>query len=143
MGRAELAVNYRHHCRAWVGLVTQGGVPVNFEMTNDVDGGAIEARITIQDLLIMPSQNTIFRLRLFTRESRIADINNPLYSLCYERDYPVAASGDLVQIRDTMSYVDDDALDAAAHFGTIWGTLEVQAASNNSAFMVDVFYGTV
>jgi len=36
------------------------------------------------------------------------------------------------------------ALDTATSYaGTIWGTLEVQAASNNSAFLVDIFYGTV
>jgi hypothetical protein len=142
MPRADSSENLRRHVSEWIGHVAAGET-INIDLTLDVDGARLPPRMTIQDIVIAPSASTIFRLRIFSRATRVAAINAN-HNLIYERAFPAVASADLVQLRDQMSYVDDDAIDAREYnLGTIWMTIEVQAAANPSAFMIHLFYGTV
>jgi len=142
MPRADSSENLRRHVSEWIPFVAAGET-INLAFTLDVDGARLPPRITIQDIIIDPSIASIFRFRIFSRATRIA-LPGANHNLIYERDYPAVASADIVQLRDDISYVDDDAIDALEYnLGTIWGSLEIQALANPSAFNLHLFYGTV
>ena len=134
--------NRRRHARVRIGNVPNGQ-EIPWVLTEDVNGSRIPPRISIHDIMVVPSQATIFGFRIFTRASRIHNINDVRYSLIYEDTWGAApvASADALRDRTDVSYVDDDAIDEGQeNLGSIYGSLEIQAAANNSAFLIDIFY---
>jgi hypothetical protein len=122
----------------WLGRVTNGATVV-FEIDEDVDGNKIPARIILTDILVAPSEATIRAIRLFSRESRISVVGET-YNEIYEdtwTDFTVA-SADPTADRTAVTYIDEDA--PGQREGTIWGSIEIQEAANNSAFMIDIFF---
>lgn len=121
-----------------VATVRAGAGQAAFNMTLDEDGNRIPKRFKIIGIAVKPSIATIRAVRLFSKASRIADAANPDYSMIYEDTWSAftTATLELSTIQPNLSYVDDDATDE--RLGTIYGTVEIQAGANNSAFMIDL-----
>jgi len=127
------------HKRISVSTITAGAGEVHFSMTIDEDGNRIPARFKITNIGVTPSVSTIRAVRLYSKSSRVKDAANANFSLIYEDVWTTftEASIDQSLVQPNLPYQDDDATDERQ--GTLYGTVEIKAASSNSAFMIDIY----
>lgn len=112
------------------------GANADDEIAADTDGNRIPNRIKILRIVVHPSADTVYRLRIFTTAARIADPTNALYSLVYSDDfsYDNNIARGLIDIDEDMPYIDEDGI------YTIYTNMAIAAGSVAASFIVDIYY---
>lgn len=112
------------------------GANADGQIAVDTDTNQIPNRIKILRIVVHPSANTVYRLRIFSTTARIADPTNALYSLVYSDDfsYDNNIARELIDIEQDIPYIDEDGNN------TIYTNMAIAAGSVAASFIVDIYY---
>jgi len=135
-----MELNGWRKARVFVDIMEPGDIE-NFEVATDVDGNALPRSLEIARLQVVPTASTIRGIRLYGKETRIADPANADYSRNYEDTWGVTpvATDEATYDTTRIIHLDEDKAGNVVT-GSIWGQMEIRAAATASAFIIEVHF---